>query len=246
MRWSEMVGDEALARQKPLGVPEVAKELSYSEKSIREMLNRGDIKGTRLRPGGKWLITREDLDNYKADRGLEPARVQTESDTRIESQLLEQDPTAAEARRKHDKRIFQDSDAIMSERDILAFLYSLSVGRSRTSSRSLQVAKFLTHFNYESNRYLSGELYDLTETLCDALEAISKFTADSFYDTDRTSDGTLFRLYPYFEIVERNQQDEDKWRRQYNIYADELDRLIDTARKACKAYRIAVRETLFL
>jgi excisionase family DNA binding protein len=240
-----MVGDEALARQKPLGVPEVAKELSYSERSIREMLNRGDIKATRLRPGGKWLITREDLDNYKADRGLEPALVRTESDTRIEGQLFKQDPLVAEARRKRDERIFKDSDAIMSERDLLGLRVGEGVLEGRSSSihsQSPKLLNFIYHFMPQSNKYLSRELYDLTETLCNSLEALVKFaTDDLYYD----SSPTLIRLYPDFYPVERNTLDE-KRAEQYRMYVDELRKLEASAREAYKAYRIAVREILFL
>jgi len=149
--------------------------------------------------------------------------------------------------KQHDIEIFQKADAIMSEKNVVAFLYSLQAGHSYTSSQSLKLAEFLCFFDYESNRYVSRKLYDLAERMCNALAELAQFLSDKVYANRFPGGGgdTQMRLYPYFDIVVRNRQDEEKWREQYDGYVAELDKLAEAAQQAYKDYRIHIRGTLF-
>ena len=58
-----------------LGVSQVAEELNYSPRRIREFLINGTINGNRVEHG-KWLITRGEVDRF---RNSLPGKAQIES-----------------------------------------------------------------------------------------------------------------------------------------------------------------------
>ena len=58
----------------PFTVKEAAERLSYSVRTVRDMLNSGEMAGSRVRPNGKWLISK-----YEVDRLLGSAKERTDS-----------------------------------------------------------------------------------------------------------------------------------------------------------------------
>lgn len=149
--------------------------------------------------------------------------------------------------RQHDVDIFEKSDAIMNEQEVLAYLYSLEAGHSFWDSQFLKVGKFLCFFNYESNRYVSKKLYGLAEKVCNTFNQLGEFLCGKVYDVAVPPDApdTKMGLYPYFDIVVRNGQDQEKWRQQYDNYVAELHKLVGAARQAYKHYHVHIREILF-
>jgi len=149
--------------------------------------------------------------------------------------------------RQHDLRIFEESDAIMNEKNLEGFLYNLEAGHSYRSSQSLMLAKFLDFFNYERNKYVSKRIHELAEKLCDMLDELGKFlwTSDAFFDLEIKHDDQKYRLYPAYEIIERRGVDEDSYQKQYEEYKGRLLKLCESTRQACKDYRIHIREILF-
>lgn len=77
--------------KRPMTVGEVAQRLGYSERAVREMLNNGEIDGSRVRPKGKWLI-----DEAEVDRLLRDAKKETDSADRAKSGLSAKTPTSIE------------------------------------------------------------------------------------------------------------------------------------------------------
>lgn len=55
-----------MARSKLLTVKDAAAELQMSEKFVREMLRRAQLRGSKL--GSDWRIRSEDLDTFVARR----------------------------------------------------------------------------------------------------------------------------------------------------------------------------------
>jgi len=239
------VGNEASARQKPLGVPEVAKELNYSEKSVREMLNRGDIKGTRIRLGGKWLVTRENLDSYKEEHGL----IQRTIPEQAESNLQQDTPTPKQISHveNHDIEIFKKSNSIMSEENLLDFLWPLDGGPSIYYYRKAEaVERFLQFFSFVGNQYLDREALRLCNNLCEALRKLEAFLCDNFRPPQRSGVSDYARLIPgecahgYYSGEEDSEDEKIYWK-----YFDELQELNNTCKDCMKQYRAYIRDTLF-
>ncbi|HEX78481.1 MAG TPA: hypothetical protein G4O03_08790 [Dehalococcoidia bacterium] len=146
--------------------------------------------------------------------------------------------------KQHDIEVFEKSDSIMSEKELRALLYRLDAGGRYHDSESLKLAEFLHFFNYESNQYISSKLRDLADKMCNALGELGKFmwASDAFFDIGK---GGMNKLYPAFEIIERRGLSEEKYRKQFKEYQDELQKLVETASQAYRDYRVHVRETLF-
>lgn len=60
-----------------LTVSELAIELHYDERTIRDMLNEGLIRGRRLKPGGKWLIPRSEVNRFKKGGAFTHGKMET-------------------------------------------------------------------------------------------------------------------------------------------------------------------------
>jgi excisionase family DNA binding protein len=85
--------------------------LGYSDKTIRNMLNQGEILGERISARSRWLIPESELDRFKREGpGKDPA---------------DRDLLSTEEIKEHDIGIFRQGDSIMSEAQIKYLLWRL-------------------------------------------------------------------------------------------------------------------------
>lgn len=149
--------------------------------------------------------------------------------------------------RQHDLRVFEESDAIMSEKNLKAFLYSLEVSHSYRESKSLMLEKFLYFFRYETNKYVSKRIDELSKRLCKTLDELGNFlwVSGAFFDLETKHDDQKYRLYPAYEIIVKRGVDEESYQKQRDEYVDMLYKLCESSRQAYNAYRVQIREILF-
>lgn len=103
-----MSGNDAFDKDEVLVVADLAKELHYSDRYIRDLLNRGRIKGNKLNERGQWRVLRSELNRFKKEIGLSgkaglEQTIELESkEQQLPTQKQKQtDPLVQEAQRKH-------------------------------------------------------------------------------------------------------------------------------------------------
>jgi hypothetical protein len=158
-------------------------------------------------------------------------------------------PVANAAISRHDVEVFERSDGIMNEKEFLGLANHLWHGASYDDKESSRLLEFLTFFNYETNRYAGEKIFETAGEMCEALDNLSKFMWGPpypFFDTRLSNREIRYRMYRYSDVERshgiESQADYDK---QFQIYADELDKLVEAARLAYREYRIYVRQTLY-
>ena len=65
-----MSSKDAFSKDEILVVADLVKELHYSDRYIRDLLNKGRIKGNKLNERGQWRVTRSELNRFKKGIGL--------------------------------------------------------------------------------------------------------------------------------------------------------------------------------
>jgi hypothetical protein len=238
-----MASDEDSAKEKLLGVPEVAKELSYSEKAIREILNRGELKGTRLRPGGKWLVTRGDLDDFKEKHGIgqKTNKVEAEHTMKLDEQSINAQVSWEMRKISHDEGIFREADSVLSERDVRRIVLVLR-GANAINYSDLTMLESFFNFVYlpATHQYTIKELNDDYSKFITSLDNLLKFTGRHFYPSDTENKTELWvptdKRYNF-------EWDIETWQRYHNL-EKALNKLIDRMHEAYKVYRTSITKIL--
>jgi hypothetical protein len=105
------IKDTISSREKMYTVQDLMRILKYSDKTIRNMLNLGEIAGLRIGTRGKWLVFKSELDRFKKEG---PGK-----DTASRGLL------STEEIKEQDIRIFRQGDSIMSEEQVKYLLWRL-------------------------------------------------------------------------------------------------------------------------
>lgn len=147
--------------------------------------------------------------------------------------------------RRHDRRIFRESDDILKEGDVRS-IYSRLYNNEIHWEQQTKLQKFCWFFSYESNQYIDAELHHQTEHFIDTVDKLGKFVGDNFYpmETYPTAPAKSELFIPSHHQW-KFQWEEEIWQK-YHKLEPELYRLNDSMLEAYKSYRAAVRETLFI
>jgi excisionase family DNA binding protein len=233
-----------------LTVSEVAEEIRYCDRWVRELLKRGELPGKRTGKRAKWLVTRGALNEYKLRHGL-----LQESESKGKQSLLQPmqiDREAADISNmnhqrisRHDRKIFRESDNILNENR----LDSLIVGNRFYQDEWQMLAEYLIFFDKVSQRYIDSDLRELCKTSNRAMERLLHFM-EIHHEIVSSGEarGLLYKLYPggdserfYDYLTNDNTRPRAETR-----FGEKVDRLAKECQHAYKEYRSGVRETLFL
>ncbi|MFC1968518.1 helix-turn-helix domain-containing protein, partial [Chloroflexota bacterium] len=218
---------------KLLTVSDVTAEINYSDRYIRHFLTKGIIKGSKLTERGAWRIKRNDLEDFKRRHGLAEATVQEQPSIKEQDETgitLEQTSRA----RSHDERIFNESDKLLSEKQLLDFLDCLEIAHEFLGSQTSRAVDFLEFFDYEGNKYLSPQLHSSCHCLQEALREVWVFILEPqhfiSYKMIRKPDGTpdvvyLVETKEYFSRVAGDNQEIETRQRQL---IEQLQGLVST------------------
>lgn len=247
------------AKEKPLTVTDVAKELGYSEKTIRDILNRGELRGTRLRPGGKWLVTREALDSYKEKRGLGPKfenpktipKFTKDIDQPTNSSTSDSKTEMGQLSRQHDIAIFQKFENIQNEGQLLSFLSYLDYGYHIWDACAVEtLCSFCELSKRESNKYLNLQVQKDSENFITTLGELIFFISRESTNFPDPSDTRLL-LHPELRQPHLPQYEipRNKWRESnklYDQYEERLFELTNKVRISYSKFRASIRTSLFI
>ncbi|MFC2024423.1 helix-turn-helix domain-containing protein [Chloroflexota bacterium] len=237
-----------------LDIKQLAKETKYSERQVRDMLKRGEIIGGQLRDRGKWVVTRDALNDFKEKRGLLARIGNKEPKTIIEStKSVEQNVNAANIQNTqllfHEQKIFRESDDILNENRLDSLVNRLIVGIRFYEDEWQMLAKYLAFFDKVSQRYINANLRELNNRLNQAMERMLHFMEiHSEIVSHGDPRGLKYKLYPggnSERFYDHLTNDKTRPRAERRL-GEKVDRLARECQHAYKEYRSSVRETLFL
>jgi excisionase family DNA binding protein len=214
------------ANEKMYTVQELAMILKYSERSIRNMLNRGEIAGVRIGTRGKWLVPKSEVDRFKKEG---PSKAPTDRG------LL-----SADAIRQHDIGIFQKSDSIMSELQVRAMLWRIKHEQRFGIADHSMIFNFVCYFHFRGNNYIEEKLRDARDKLWDSFEELNLFLQLKFEVFKQRG---LFKDKIY---ILRNHPDVHGMEQitEYDTLETELKRVIESAEVTYNEYRDTVKTVL--
>ena len=158
--------DDIPAKEKMYTVRDLVKILKYSDKTLRNMLKRGEIAGIRIGTRGRWLVSKSELDRFKKEG---PGKEQ------ISRGLLSADET-----KEHDIRIFQKGDSIMSEVQVKELLWRLKHEQRYSATDFSMILDFVGFFHFRGNYYINQELRNARDKLWAGFEELLLFIQLNF------------------------------------------------------------------
>jgi len=204
-----------------LSVEQLVGILPYSERTIRDMLQDGRIRGTRFGTRGKWFVTKSEVKRFQEHGAL--------------SYDLEQMTDA-------DKDTFRKSDKIMAETDLIHLLSCLEHDKFYKLDDYRKLFKFMHYFYYESNSYINPELQRLRSKLWKVLEDLAIFLKVEFIEEKGTGPfrTVIYRLAGYGEY------DDERAVKKHSRTERELKDHVSAARRTYGQYRRAIKRLLSL
>ncbi|MHA1940080.1 MAG: hypothetical protein ACW97O_17945, partial [Candidatus Thorarchaeota archaeon] len=190
-------------------------------------------------------IFEKEADQRKHDYRPTPRTIRNwskEAERRQSSSTTQQSDLA----RRHDLTIFENSDSIWEEREILGFLSRLYSDHHHiiNDAEFGKLGEYSDFFTYEGNQYIQSRLRDLSRHLSEAIADLVNFVGREFSHHRETQ----AKLHPGLRDPWDYRRPQNHWnsdRKRYMKYEQHLKNLIDVVEKAYKAYRAEVRETLF-
>ena len=183
---------------KVLRVTEVASELNYSVRHIRELLQSGRIRGSKFNELGEWRVTRGELDRFKRSVGLHSEDKIGDSKSMEEKITLNYEIRLRERAKNIDEKTFKKAGRIISERELKNFLVTLELHYYYELSTYVKLIRLWDLLNLESNSYIDRVVRRLCEKLCDALNEIIIFLKLESVENQLQSDSRekVFQLAP--------------------------------------------------
>lgn len=166
--------------------------------------------------------------------------------------------------RKHDATIFEESNEILNEQDLMELVDNLLVDISYYGFQFMKVTQFPRFFDSEGKKYISTKLKELTDILCVALNELTLFLQVKFvidYHAKQLISKRKYHLWPQLDdfwsaldeldeeegddreedLDNRFGEDLDRFEEEY----DRLNQLLINLYVAYKDYRSYVRQILF-
>ena len=160
----------------------------------------------------------------------------------LEKQEVKQDSDAlggfSQARR-HDKKVFRQSDEILSEKDMMRIEWNIAAGARMSIHDGTKCEKLDWFFGFESNKYILKELRSKCEYFVGCLQELGRFLGQHFYPLDYKGYAGLGQPHESRFKVKQGGYD-------YHEIEREMHRLTEKALEAYKSYRSIIRETLYI
>lgn len=222
---SSVKGDVA-AKEELYTVKDLTGILKYSDRSIRDMLNEGKIKGLRVGDRGKWLVPESEIARFKKEGPREtqttPALISTEDI------------------KKHDTRMFRQADSIMSEAQVKDLLLRLKIGQRCSGTDFDMLLNFVRVLHFSSDNYINPELRDIRKKLYITAKKLIIFIKLNFETMQKASlfhDEVRWLKYrPNIAGVDR--------RTEYQDLEEKLNQLADSTEEIYCKYRDTVKKAL--
>jgi excisionase family DNA binding protein len=194
--------------------------LGYSDKTIRNMLNQGEILGERISGRSKWLIPESELDRFKREGpGKDPAN---------------QDLLSTEEIKEHDIGIFRQGDSIMSEAQVKHLFWRLKHTLRYSKTDFSMLFDYQLFFHFRGNYYINKELRNARDKLYGSFEELMLFIlykGGLFRDEIR-----ILRYHPDVHGMEQITE--------CLVREEKLKQLIESAEAIYNKYRDAVKMVL--
>lgn len=204
-----------------LSVEQVTTILPYSERTIRDMLQNGQIAGTRFGTRGKWLVARSEVKRFQ-EHGAQSFDPEQMTDA--------------------DKETFRKSDKIMAEADFIHILSCLEHDNYYKLDDYRKLFKFMRYFYYEGNSYINPELQRLCSKLWKVLEGLAIFLKLEFVEEKGSGP---FR-HGIYRLARYGEDDDERAVKERCRTERELKDHVFTARKTYREYRRAIKKLLSL
>lgn len=146
-------------------------------------------------------------------------------------------------KKAHDKRIFSDSDAIMSETALNSMIENITSGLRFTLSQLRMRAEYLGFFDEEGNQYIDKALRNKHKDFLNALERLAQFTAMHFFMEDRAAPAgnSWLGLYP-----EHKNSPDHKKQEFFMKQAGQVYPIADAVIQNYKKYRKIIKSKLLI
>ena len=214
------------AKEKMYTIKDLMKILKYSDRTIRNMLKRGEIAGVRTGTRGRWLVSRIELDRFKKEG---PGKEQ------ITRGLLSADET-----KEHDIGIFQKGDSIMSEMQVKELLWRLKYEQRYSATDFSMILDFLGFFRFRGNYYINQELRNTRDKLWDGFEELMLFMQLNFEILKRRGlfhdELRILGYHPDVHGIEKIKEWEER--------EEKLKQVIESAEVIYNEYRDTVKTVL--
>jgi hypothetical protein len=149
-------------------------------------------------------------------------------------------PGPSKRARQHDETQFRESDAVMSERQLLAFMDDLDDHAFPLDVKQ-PLDRWLDFFSLEGNQFLIPSIRERCTACVHALVNLRKYIVYSFFIYPPGS--RSFALYPDLNVDRRGSGDREDERRYFEA-ANKLHQLAGDALDAYTLYRRTVKEQL--
>ena len=218
--------DDIPAKEKMYTVQDLVKILKYSDKTVRNMLKRGEIAGIRIGTRGRWLVPKIELDRFKKEG---PGKEQ------ISRGLL-----SADEIKEHDIRIFQKGDSIMSEAQVEELLWRLKHEQRYSATDFSMILHFQGFFRFRGNYYINQELRNARDKLWDDFEELMVFMQLHFEILKRRGlfhdEIRILSYHPDVHGIEKIRKWEER--------EEKLKQVIESAEVIYNEYRDTVKTVL--
>ena len=218
--------DNIPAKEKMYTVQDLVKILKYSDRTVRNMLKRGEIAGVRIGTRSRWLISKIELNRFKKEG---PGKEQ------ISRGLL-----SAEETKEHDIRIFQKGDSIMSEVQVKELLWRLKHEQRYSATDFSMICDFLGFFRFRSNYYINQELRNARDKLWDGFEELMLFIQLNFERLKRRGwfhdEIRILGYHPDVHGIEKISEWEER--------EEKLKQVVESAEVIYNEYRDTVKTVL--
>jgi len=212
---------DTLGSNELLSVEQLAGILPYSERTLRNMLQAGRIKGTRFGARGKWFVTKSEVKRFQ-EHGAQ-------------SHDLEQMTEA-------DKETFRKSNNIMAETDFIHLLTCLEHDKFYALDDYRKLFRFMHYFYYEGNSYINPELESLRSKLWKVLEDLVISLKVDFVEEKRA---WLFRAATY-RLAGYDEHDDQRVVKERIDSERALKDNVSAAKRTYGEYRRAIKRLLSL
>ncbi|MGB2814346.1 MAG: helix-turn-helix domain-containing protein [Dehalococcoidales bacterium] len=218
--------DSIPAKEKMYTVQDLVMILRLSDKSIRKMLNRGEIAGVRAGQRGRWLISKSEVNRFKKEGPSIAPKVR---------ELL-----SADEIRQHDITIFQKGDSIMSEVQVRSILSRIMHEQRYGAIDFSMIFDFLCFFHLRGNNYINEKLRNTRDKLWDSFEELNLFMQLNFEILKRRGflhdEIRILSYHPDVHGIEKIRKWEER--------EEKLKQVIESAEVIYNEYRDTVKTVL--
>lgn len=147
--------------------------------------------------------------------------------------------------RKHDIKIFKDSEKILKEQDLIDFLERLQSDHSYRDNDFNQLYKYARFLLSLENYYIDKDIQKAAIVLAESIENLLGFIAQHFFVYPRNQKGKNIKhcLYPDWNVDRGGSWEHIE---KYEKFVKELEKLCEKVEKNYETYRLLIKGKLLV